>query len=693
MSKLSAIQAELRKCEAELSKLTGLAPGIEPRKLIISTGDISDVDGFFALAQYAKTDADVLFIMNYPAYIGLPANVPKAECALGLGFTYSAIDYINESATLTHAHAARIRAAAQNPATDLKQMFTDLAFSISRKVWAEAKQRTQKEGKLYLCIGGINDINPFRIDICMNELMVFSPFVDGTTISDITEGTYIDANVNSHKGLEEFIYNYGSIHMDFNGSMAFLNSRWESLLLHCINDAKLKAVFVQGGVLSSEQPKTMPANPALNRLSCATMNQLYSPNKTAAFFELIKNTSVKIFVAPNNATEEVKGKWREFALANGISTPTLNQLGDLYYDTKKKKEKLFDFYTAMALTTAIETEGNTVFGTARLFYNAVYGISIIGDSDWRTVKESFKKSIPKGSHDAYAGEFGILDKVSCSHVDISVLKFNLLNDTLKLELCKDMSILIRGEPIPIFRKDKTPPTHKELEDITKMKAVQDWLNEFDFAKDAYRVTGIELHDIDYFTPERIGFLKFKLQVTNLRRPAAQPIPSIVFMRGSSVCMLVRVKNTTTGQFFSILTTQPRVAIGKQAFAELPAGMLDASDDFAGTAAKEIKEELELEQPIHRSELKDLMEAAGISFPRLYLSPGGCDEGMRFFLYQTEMADAKLKSIQGKTTGKLDEGETIVLKVVPFDDIATQCADAKTLTALYLYDRAVRRGQL
>lgn len=41
-------------------------------RLIISTGDVSDVDGFYALAEYAKTGADCLFIMNYPAYVDDP---------------------------------------------------------------------------------------------------------------------------------------------------------------------------------------------------------------------------------------------------------------------------------------------------------------------------------------------------------------------------------------------------------------------------------------------------------------------------------------------------------------------------------------------------------------------------------------------------------------------------------------------
>jgi hypothetical protein len=40
------------------------------KRLIITTGDTSDVDGFLALAEYSKNGADVLFVMNYPAYVG-----------------------------------------------------------------------------------------------------------------------------------------------------------------------------------------------------------------------------------------------------------------------------------------------------------------------------------------------------------------------------------------------------------------------------------------------------------------------------------------------------------------------------------------------------------------------------------------------------------------------------------------------
>ncbi len=52
------------------------------------SGIVSDVDGFLALAEYAKTGSDVLFIMNYPAYVGVAeheVDASYAESNPGLG--------------------------------------------------------------------------------------------------------------------------------------------------------------------------------------------------------------------------------------------------------------------------------------------------------------------------------------------------------------------------------------------------------------------------------------------------------------------------------------------------------------------------------------------------------------------------------------------------------------------------------
>jgi len=68
--------------------------------LIISTGDLSDADGFYALANYAKSNADVIFIMNYPAYLNVSEESTlekEGEQAYGLGYEYNASTYFDKS--------------------------------------------------------------------------------------------------------------------------------------------------------------------------------------------------------------------------------------------------------------------------------------------------------------------------------------------------------------------------------------------------------------------------------------------------------------------------------------------------------------------------------------------------------------------------------------------------------------------
>lgn len=87
--------------------------------------------------------------------------------------------------------------------------------------------------------------------------------------------------------------------------------------------------------------------------------------------------------------------------------------------------------------------------------------------------------------------------------------------------------------------------------------------------------------------QRMGFVKFKGEVTDKE---GRTIPSIVFMRGASVGMLIVITCAEDKKQYTILTVQPRVPCGKYALAELPAGMLDASGSFVGAAAKELQEE-------------------------------------------------------------------------------------------------------
>jgi 8-oxo-dGTP pyrophosphatase MutT (NUDIX family) len=53
----------------------------------------------------------------------------------------------------------------------------------------------------------------------------------------------------------------------------------------------------------------------------------------------------------------------------------------------------------------------------------------------------------------------------------------------------------------------------------------------------------------------------------------------------------------------LLTIQPRIPAASLAFPELPAGMVDDGGNFAGAAAREIKEELGNPRPLPRPPAK------------------------------------------------------------------------------------------
>merc|ERR1712179_180557 len=147
-----------------------------------------------------------------------------------------------------------------------------------------------------------------------------------------------------------------------------------------------------------------------------------------------------------------------------------------------------------------------------------------------------------------------------------------------------------------------------------------------------------------------------------------------------------------GKQYSLITRQARVPVGLGDYPEIPAGMLDGSGNFGGVAAKEMKEETGIN--ISSNDLIDLTELAyGRKFQGMIPSAGGCDEFLRLFVFTKEISQEELNNLQGKLTGELEEGEVITLEVVEFDKLWQVTSDAKTLSALYLYERLVQEGKI
>lgn len=254
-----------------------------------------------------------------------------------------------------------------------------------------------------------------------------------------------------------------------------------------------------------------------------------------------------------------------------------------------------------------------------------------------------------------------------------------------------------------------------LDDMTKeellnFRAFKDWLQTL---KDSLALQRFESHalhkapyklkhiqcqatDRTYTEPKRILFLKLQVTVEN---DLGERLPGAVFLRGGSVEMLMILRTAEEyDERWVIVTEQPRIAAGSLSFVEIPAGMLDDSDNFAGAAAREIEEEVgytlegkdlidmtKLTVQKHKKPEEDLREA-------MYLSPGACDEFIAIFFWQKTVSRASLEELNGRLTGKRAEQEKIRLKLIPYEQLLDLGGrDAKTLAAWSLYEYLRKTG--
>ena len=206
------------------------------KTLIILSGDISDVDGFYGLAKYAQSGADVMFVMNYPAYLSekIKYDEPSIENIPGLGYNYGLKAV--EDATLHRFGAhAQFPAYTQllnyfddaDPKRKFKAAVTELAFFMALEVWNETKYA--RKGSLYFCIGGVNSINPFHANSIKNELFVYAPvlaangFYSSLKCSVAEEGVLVDQR-GQRVLLSTVLQRYNNLFLDFSGSMAFFDA-------------------------------------------------------------------------------------------------------------------------------------------------------------------------------------------------------------------------------------------------------------------------------------------------------------------------------------------------------------------------------------------------------------------------------------------------------------------------------------
>ena len=403
---------------------TTATPPPPSRPLIVLSGDISDVDGFYGLAKYAQSGADVLFCMTYPAYVlgpntGLDLTDEADRGALekttlqapGMGYRYGVQDVIK--ATRYKFGSAAIHKEAFNDYTSILKKYTTtpdvnmghhvfwkalthLAFFLAVKVWDEAAAT----GRLFFRIGGINTVNPFAALVIKNELFVYATLAKKNGYLEAVDG-FLRKHMQIYPGdtfdkdfnevFDDPIARAASIYVDFSGSASFFTKPTEVAL--AAHSDKIRAAFIMGGVFSDAPPLTMPSIPGvLNRFSCATMNQLYSPNLTAALFYFLKRHKIPTFTVCNNAVEDLAtfadadktqktdAGWETFLRANGIGGAFLVELARTYYNAPfGPPRKPFDFYTAKSLVDHLR--GSFLPSPNKfLHFNPTYGVTLVGPS-------------------------------------------------------------------------------------------------------------------------------------------------------------------------------------------------------------------------------------------------------------------------------------------------------------------------
>jgi len=171
----------------------------------------------------------------------------------------------------------------------------------------------------------------------------------------------------------------------------------------------------------------------------------------------------------------------------------------------------------------------------------------------------------------------------------------------------------------------------------------------------------------------------------------------MFMRGPAVAILViLIQNEPSFTKYSVVTKQVRMPVGIDDFREIPAGVVDKNNDVTVQAKTELWEETGLS--INPNELFDLTSlfenvrhpsdiTSDLKYEGMYPSPGGSDEYIRLYLYQAKLDKDVIVQMPGVITGSGSK-EIITLEVVKLDELWRKTPEAKVLSALYLYEKAL-----
>ena len=159
---------------------------------IVTTGDISDFDGFLALPIYKKKAAEmvntaVVFIMNYPAYFGVPKTNSNIN---GKSHGNTITNLKNKTTEEIQSYKRLYQGKGYGYSAEklfefqgktngsTKEEMKNLALRMCTDIW----NSISGDVKLFFVDGGVNEINPFSIDTIKNEFNVYIPFLPNKPI-------------------------------------------------------------------------------------------------------------------------------------------------------------------------------------------------------------------------------------------------------------------------------------------------------------------------------------------------------------------------------------------------------------------------------------------------------------------------------------------------------------------------------
>jgi ADP-sugar diphosphatase len=264
--------------------------------------------------------------------------------------------------------------------------------------------------------------------------------------------------------------------------------------------------------------------------------------------------------------------------------------------------------------------------------------------------------------------------------------------------------------IPVAAPDGT---ELDEEALVGFKAFTDWLkaltenlllqiqSNHTFHSDPWILHEVKVHHVAKFGPLKIGFMT----VEAIMRRSSDPekptsLDRVVFLRGGSVAVLMILRpKSDPHERYVILTEQPRLGACGMSFLEIPAGMMDESNNVTGKAIQEIEEETGFQiQPgelINMTKLAlEQAECREIVQPAMYPSPANLDESISLLLWEKKLDRKEIEALKGRLTGLRARDELITLRICGYDVLWREGArDAKTLAAWALYEGLNRSGQI